>query len=81
MVTGMGMVFLFLVTMIFWMKLSSVFAARFSHLLPEEVIAPKRAVRAAATGSATVPGGVAPTLLAAITAAVHQHRSKHDKQL
>lgn len=65
MLTGMGIVFLFLVMLIGAVKLMAYCVAKF---LPEEPIM---------TAPPTpVSSGVTPAVTAAITAAVHQHRSK-----
>ncbi len=71
MLAGMGAVFLFLVIMIGWIKLSAVVSARFAHLLPEKAAAMPR--RPAAAGAGAAPGANA-GLIAAITAAVHRYR-------
>jgi len=66
MLTGMGIVFLFLVMLIGAVKLMAYCVANF---LPEE--AP-----VTTAPSAPVSKGVTPAVTAAISAAVHQHRSK-----
>lgn len=70
MLTGMGIVFLFLVMLIGAVKLMAYCVATF---LPEievdPVIASQRQVPTAT--------GVTPVVTAAISAAVHQHRSRH----
>jgi len=66
MLTGMGIVFLFLVMLIGAVKLMAYCVANF---LPEEVPAAPAVARPAS-------GAVTPAVTAAITAAVHQHRAK-----
>ena len=66
MLTGMGIVFLFLVMLIGVVKLMAYCVANF---LPEEAVAAPAVARPAS-------GAVTPAVTAAITAAVHQHRSK-----
>jgi len=70
MLTGMGIVFLFLVMLIGAVKLMAYCVATF---LPEVEIAH------ASTSQSQAPStnGVTPIVTAAITAAVHQHRLKH----
>jgi oxaloacetate decarboxylase gamma subunit len=63
MFTGMGIVFLFLVMLIGAVKLMAYCVANF--LSEEEPVAPK-----------SVSMGITPAVTAAITTAVHQHRSK-----
>jgi len=70
MLTGMGIVFLFLVMLIVVVKLIAYCVATF---LPELEV-----VHASASPSqASSANGVTPIVTAAITAAVHQHRAKH----
>jgi len=70
MLTGMGIVFLFLVMLIGAVKLMAYCVATF---LPEVDVAN------ASTSPSQAPTaqGVTPIVTAAITAAVHQHRAKH----
>ncbi len=70
MLTGMGIVFLFLVMLIGAVKLMAYCVATF---LPEVEVANTN-VSPRQTPSAN---GVTPTIAAVITAAVHQHRAKH----
>lgn len=75
MVVGMGMVFSFLVVMIFWVMLSAKLSAKFTHLLPDDVKpAPRRAKKPAAP---TPSGGSSDqsTLAAVISAAVQAYRA------
>lgn len=81
MLVGMGMVFLFLVVMMGWIWLSSVFSRRFSHLLPDDIKpAPRRAAPKVSTQVGTFPGQPSfaavgnPALAAAISAAVQAYR-------
>ncbi len=68
MLIGMGIVFLFLVMLIGAVKLVAYLVTNF---FPEELPAtPARPT------PAPVSNGVTPTVTAAITAAVHQHRAK-----
>ncbi|MDC9728049.1 MAG: OadG family protein [Methyloprofundus sp.] len=66
MLTGMGIVFLFLVMLIGVVKLMAYCVVNF---FPEEI-------PAAPVVPKPVSTGVTPAVTAAITAAVHQHRSK-----
>jgi len=68
MLTGMGIVFLFLVMLIGAVKLMAYWVANF---FPEELPA-----TTAIPTPAPVSNGVTPAVTAAITAAVHQHRAK-----
>jgi len=68
MLTGMGIVFLFLVMLIGAVKLM---ASCVTNFFPEELPA-----TAAVPVPTPVSTGVTPTVTAAITAAVHQHRAK-----
>ena len=70
MFTGMGIVFLFLVMLIGAVKFMAYCVATF---LPEVEVAHT------STQSSQVPSasGVTPIVTAAITAAVHQHRTRH----
>jgi oxaloacetate decarboxylase gamma subunit len=65
MFAGMGIVFLFLAMLVVAINIMSSLVQRF---LPD---APTQAV------AAPVSGGIDKSIIAAITAAVHQHRSKH----
>ena len=47
MFSGMGIVYLFLVVLIFTAKFASAFVSRFDHILPQE--APKKAAKPAMT--------------------------------
>ncbi|NOQ63779.1 MAG: oxaloacetate decarboxylase [Methyloprofundus sp.] len=68
MLTGMGIVFLFLVMLIGAVKLMAYLVATF---LPEaEPVSPT-------ASSAPAANTVTPVVAAAITAAVHQHRATH----
>lgn len=75
MVVGMGMVFAFLVVMIFWVLLSAKISAKFAHLLPDDVKpAPRRLKK---PGAATATGGSSDqsTLAAVISSAVQAYRA------
>ena len=63
MVTGMGMVFLFLTVMVLLISLLAKILSPFAHLLEESVIA-----------STKTPAENDDDVVAAIVAAVHQHR-------
>jgi len=67
MFAGMGIVFLFLTMLVVAINIMSALVQRF---FPD---APTLAV----TATTSVPGGIDKSIIAAITAAVHQHRSKH----
>ena len=69
MLVGMGIVFLFLTMLVVAINIMSVVVQR---LFPD---APASAVATANTMAAV--GGIDKSIIAAITAAVHQHRSKH----
>jgi len=72
MLTGMGIVFLFLVMLIGAVKLMAYCVASF---IPEgETIAVNAPISSQAVPSSNV---VTPLVTAAITAAIHQHRTKH----
>lgn len=49
MLSGMGIVYLFLITLIVTTKVSSSFVAKFDHILPQD--APKKAPKAISAGS------------------------------
>ena len=49
MLAGMGIVYLFLVVLIFTAKIASAFVSRFDHILPQE--APKKAAKPAAASN------------------------------
>ena len=49
MFSGMGIVYLFLVVLIFTAKIASAFVSRFDHILPQE--APKKAAKPAAASN------------------------------
>ena len=70
MLTGMGIVFLFLVMLIGAVKLMAYCVATF---LPEVEVAHT------STSPSQVPAtsGVTPIVTAAITAAIHQHKARH----
>lgn len=70
MLTGMGIVFLFLVMLIFVVKLIAYCVTTF---FPEAEIAHA----SKSPGHALANNGVTPVITAAITAAVHQHRARH----
>jgi oxaloacetate decarboxylase gamma subunit len=67
MFAGMGIVFLFLTMLVVAINIMSSLVQRFFPDAPPLVVA-------AAT---TVSSGIDKSIIAAITAAVHQHRSKH----
>jgi len=70
MLTGMGIVFLFLVMLIGAVKLMAYCVATF---LPEVEVTPTSTSPSQMHSTNTV----APIVTAAITAAVHQHRARH----
>jgi oxaloacetate decarboxylase (Na+ extruding) subunit gamma len=65
MFAGMGIVFLFLSMLVAAINIMSSLVLRFFPDTPPQMVPP--------TGS----GGIDKSIIAAITAAVHQHRSKH----
>ena len=65
MFAGMGIVFLFLTMLVVAINIMSSLVQRFFPDAPHLVVA------------ATVYSGIDKSIIAAITAAVHQHRSKH----
>jgi oxaloacetate decarboxylase gamma subunit len=65
MFAGMGIVFLFLTMLVVAINIMSSLVQRFFPEAPALVVA------------ATVSGGIDKSVIAAITAAVHQYRSKH----
>ena len=65
MFVGMGLVFLFLTMLVIAINMMSSLVQRFFPDAPTLVVAAK------------VSGGTDKSIIAAITAAVHQHRSKH----
>jgi oxaloacetate decarboxylase (Na+ extruding) subunit gamma len=65
MFAGMGIVFLFLTMLVVAINIMSSWVQRFFPDAPALVVA------------ATVSSGIDKNVIAAITAAVHQHRSKH----
>ena len=65
MFAGMGIVFLFLTMLVVAINIMSSLVQRFFPEAPAQVV------------TATVSGGIDKSIIAAITAAVHQHRSKH----
>jgi oxaloacetate decarboxylase (Na+ extruding) subunit gamma len=67
MVAGMGIVFLFLAMLVVAINIMSSLVQRFFPDTPALVVA------------GTVSSGIDKSIIAAITAAVHQHRSKHKK--
>jgi len=70
MITGMGIVFLFLVMLIAVVKLIAYCVATF---IPEG----KVTAVSGASSPVVSSNAISPVMTAAITAAVHQHRSKH----
>lgn len=76
MVVGMGMVYAFLVVMIFWILLSAKISAKFTHLLPDDV---KPAPRRKKPNGPKPTGGAADQsgLAAAVSAAVQSYRADH----
>lgn len=75
MLLGMGFVFTFLVVLIFTIRLMSRLVARFATP-PAPVLAPRRVpgvLPAAPAPASALPDG---ELLAAIQAAIHQHRAR-----
>jgi oxaloacetate decarboxylase gamma subunit len=66
MFAGMGIVFLFLTMLVVAINIMSTLVQRFFPDAP-----------ASAATSTTVSSGIDKSIIAAITAAVHQHRSKH----
>ncbi|MFA5921914.1 MAG: OadG family transporter subunit [Methylococcaceae bacterium] len=66
MFAGMGIVFLFLTMLVVAINIMSSLVQRFFPDVPPLVVA-----------ATTVSGGIDKSIIAAITAAVHQHRSKH----
>ena len=74
MLTGMGMVFLFLCLMIGWIYVSSRLSVRFAHLLPDEP--PEHARPRPASGEAEDDE----TTIAVITAALRRYRQEHFRQ-
>jgi len=67
MFAGMGIVFLFLTMLVIAINIMSSLVQRFFPDAPAVV-------------AATVSGGIDKSVIAAITAAVHQHRSKHKQR-
>ncbi|WP_262963776.1 OadG family protein [Methylobacter psychrophilus] len=67
MLAGMSIVFLFLTMLVIAINLMSSLVQRFFPDAPVLVAVPK------------VSSGIDKSIIAAITAAVHQHRSKHKK--
>ena len=70
MLTGMGIVFLFLVMLIGAVKLMAYFVATF---LPEVEVANTNT----SPSQVASASGVTPIVTAAITAAIHQHKARH----
>lgn len=70
MIIGMGWVFVFLLIMICLMSLVAKLVAPFKHLLESPVVAPGRKAAKQASGSDDK------SLIAAVIAAVHQHRNR-----
>lgn len=68
MFAGMGIVFLFLSMLVFVINIMSSLVQRFFPDAPTFVAAPH------------VSGGIDKSTIAAISAAVHQHRSKHKQE-
>ena len=66
MLVGMGIVFLFLTMLVAAINIMSAVVQRFFPDAPALTVA-----------TTTVVGGIDKSIIAAITAAVHQHRSKH----
>jgi oxaloacetate decarboxylase gamma subunit len=67
MLAGMGIVFLFLTMLVVAINIMSALVQRFFPDVPVLAVATK------------VSSGIDKSIVAAITAAVHQHRSKHKK--
>jgi oxaloacetate decarboxylase gamma subunit len=67
MFAGMGIVFLFLTMLVVAINIMSSLVQRFFPDAPTLGL----------TAATTVSGGIDKSIIAAITAAVHQHRSKH----
>ena len=67
MFAGMGIVFLFLTMLVVAINMMSSLVQRFFPDAPTLV----------ATATTAVSGGIDKSIIAAITAAAHQHRSKH----
>lgn len=67
MFAGMGIVFLFLAMLVVAINIMSSLVQRFFPDAPPRMIA------------ASVSSGIDKSIIAAITAAVHQHRSKHKR--
>ena len=67
MFVGMGIVFLFLTMLVLAINIMSSLVQRFFPDAPPQMIA------------APVTSGIDKSIIAAITAAVHQHRSKHKR--
>jgi oxaloacetate decarboxylase gamma subunit len=67
MLAGMGIVFLFLTMLVVAINVMSALVQRFFPDAPVLAVATK------------VSSGIDKSIIAAITAAVHQHRSKHKK--
>ncbi|MDT8389848.1 MAG: OadG family protein [Lentisphaeria bacterium] len=74
MVVGMGMVFAFLVIMIFWVMLSAKISAKFAHLLPDDVKPAPRRKKSPATKPAAGSSDQS-TVAAAVSAAVQAYRA------
>jgi oxaloacetate decarboxylase (Na+ extruding) subunit gamma len=68
MFAGMGIVFLFLAMLVVAINIMSYFVQRFFPDVP-----------ATAVTVTNVTSGIDKSIIAAITAAVHQHRSKHNQ--
>ena len=66
MFAGMGIVFLFLTMLVVVINIMSSLVQRFFPDAPPQV-----------STAATISSGIDKSLIAAITAAVHQHRNKH----
>jgi oxaloacetate decarboxylase (Na+ extruding) subunit gamma len=69
MFAGMGIVFLFLTMLVVAINVMSSVVQRFFPDAPTQVVA-----------TTTVSSGIDKGIIAAITAAVHQHRSKHKQR-
>jgi oxaloacetate decarboxylase (Na+ extruding) subunit gamma len=65
MFAGMSIVFLFLTMLVVAINMMSSLVQRFFPEAPPQMVAP------------TIPSGIDKSIIAAISAAVHQHRSKH----
>ncbi len=79
MVTGMGMVFFFLVVMIFWIQLSSKISGKYAHLLPEDKKpTPRRPTPPKAPATVPAAPQLSAVTAAVVSAAVHLYRHDHE---